>query len=163
MCQKPRGFAACELAKVGGIAHPPLRILAAQAFVERCVARRVVHAVALERAVEQQLPAGAQVAVAPANNPSATVHGEMWMTLAQNITVNDVGKPRSVSCQSAALASRRIGGFRFVEPGMNAPGLDAAQVQSLKSVGHQVMVGIWRANATACWPVPLPISSTWPV
>ena len=31
--------------------------------------------------------------------------------------------------------------------------------RSLRSLGHQMMSGVWLAKCTTCWPVPLPAST----
>src|SRR5436305_1587123 len=58
-----------EGAELGDVAHAPFRILAAQALVERGVARRVVLAVALERAVEEQPAIGGKVSCRAGEQP----------------------------------------------------------------------------------------------
>ena len=50
-----------QRAELGDVAHAPFRVLAAQAFIERGVARRVVLAIALERAIEEQPAIGGEM------------------------------------------------------------------------------------------------------
>jgi FkbM family methyltransferase len=69
---------------------------------------------------------------------------------------------RSASFQSAALASRRIGSLTLPSPVCFRHAAMLRRWLSLKSVGHHVTEGNRVANATACWPVPPPISSTSP-
>ena len=154
-----------QLLQIRDIAHAPFGVAVAQAGVEHGVAERGVLAVALERAVEKQPPVRrADNAPAPANRPSATRHGAMWITLAQNTASNLPGPlPSCISGHHAGSdRSIRSGGRIFGKPACARHAAMLFRCCSLKSLGHQVMSGVWRAKSTTCWPVPLPASTTSP-
>jgi len=117
-----------EGAKVGDVAHAPFRVLPAQAFVERRVARRVVLPVAFERAVEKQPAAGGEM---PARA------GEQAFGDRPRRDVDDVGaeyrneghgqteRGQAPVVMAGVEADRR---FHIAEFRMRAPRRDAAQM-----------------------------------
>ena len=123
-----RSFAGGELFHIGDVADTPAWIAAAQAFIERSIARRVVDAVALEWPVEEQ--------PAPGDQMTARA-GEQPFRHRPRCDVDDVGaEHRRETRWQAELVQppvRRAG----VEPDRRlhvvqllvlAPGFDAAQM-----------------------------------
>src|ERR1700733_5786978 len=109
-------------------------------------------------------PSGRKVRPAPATRPSATRHGAIWMTLAQNTASNLPGpRPSCISGHHAGSdRSIRSGGRIFDNPEWSRHAAMLLRCRSFKSLGHQVIPGVCRAKSTTCWPVPLPASTTSP-
>ena len=121
-------------------------------------------AVTLERPVQIKPSLRRQIAPGPANNPSATRHGAMWITLAQNTASRFAGPlPSCISGHHAGSdRSIRSGGRMFDKLACTRHAAMLLRCCSLRSLGHQVMSGMCRAKSTTCWPVPLPASTTSP-
>ena len=153
-----------QLLDIGDVAHAPFGIAVAQAGVEHRIAERGVLAVALERPVEKQPPVGAQIA----RRACEQALGDAPRRDVDHIGAEhrQQGRGPLPSCISGHHAgserSIRSGGRIFASPACARHAAMLFRCCSLRSLGHQMMSGVWRAKSTTCWPVPLPASTTSP-
>src|SRR5262249_13130553 len=112
------------------------------------IGERGVLAVALEGSIKQQVAVAPKIARGAREKTLGDVPGAMWMTLAQNTASSAVGPPplRISSHQAGSVRSSLNGGLRFEGPAWARHAVMLARCLSLKSLGHQVISGDWRAK-----------------